>query len=97
MSDEKHLLPLERRGALQLRQEFGQVLNQMAQGAAPIIIERNSTPVAVIVSYALFQERFVEHQTQDQREQILQRFRAAQKPSAQPSLSILQGLRYGEE
>lgn len=97
MANIKHFPDLQRKGALQLRQEFGLILSQMEQGADPLIIERNSSPVAVLLPYSLFMKRFVEHQSQGERNELLERFKSAQKKSKKSSLEILRELRYGEK
>ena len=85
------------KSALQFRQEFGAVLDQMERGGAPIIIERNSEAIAVLVSYETFQKRFIEHQTTAARAQLLERFKSARRPSAVATLDLIRELRYGRE
>ena len=83
--------------ALQIRQSFGKILKKLLSGEEPIVIEKAKEPVAVLISLKTFQQRFIDHQTIQQREILLKKFKeSATKPKFN-SLHILRDLRYGPQ
>ena len=83
--------------ALQIRQSFGKILKQLMSGDEPIIIEKAREPVAVLISLKTFQERFVDLQEQEKRDELLSRFKkAGQKPKLN-STEVLRQLRYADK
>ena len=83
--------------ALEFRQQFGKILDTFSERSEPIVIMKNNKPVAAVISYATFQQRFSEYQDHADRRKILDRFRAAAKKSALNSGDVLRRLRYGDE
>jgi len=81
--------------ALKFRQEFGALMESFRLGAEPLIIEKNSEPVAVVICYADFQKRFIDKQTEEIRENILKKFRNNKFSSEKNSLQTLRNIRYG--
>jgi len=81
--------------ALKFRQEFGAVMESFRLGAEPLIIEKNSEPVAVVISYADFQKRFIDKQTEEVRDSILAKFKKNRFSSNEESLETLRNIRYG--
>ena len=89
-------MAIKTRNALKIRQEFGTVLDELEGGGGPVIIERRSKPIAVLVPYDVFKERFLEHQSSEDRAAILDRFRNALMKSKVSSLDAIRDLRYGK-
>lgn len=81
--------------ALQLRQSLGKILKKLAASKEPIIIEKNREPVAVLISYKTFKERFIDYQEQKKIKELLQAFEDELTPAAVSSLEVLRELRYG--
>lgn len=89
---------MRRKSALKLRQEFGAVLDQMStSGAQPIIIDKNSVPVAVLISYEDYLKRYFEEQSSKDRENLLERFRVTAKPSKISTTDLLRDIRYNND
>ena len=88
---------MKTKNALKVRQELGAILDDMEASGAPIIIERRSKAIAALIPYEVFKERFIEQQSGAERARILERFRAALKPSDVSTLKALRELRYGKE
>jgi prevent-host-death family protein len=84
-------------GSLMLRQQFGAVLDKMRDGADPIIIEKNSTPIAVLMPYELFKQRFIELQSEEDKHQLLNKFLSAKKTYQKDTTSLIRDLRYGSK
>lgn len=82
------------KNALKIRQEFGAVLDELEDGGNPVVIERRSKPIAVLVPYDVFKERFLEHQSSEDRAATLSRFRAALKKAKVRSIDEIRDLRY---
>lgn len=85
-----------KKNALKIRQEFGAILDEIEGGGDPVLIERRSKPIAVLVPYDVFKERFVEFQSNAERSAIIDRFKAALKASDQDTLGAIRELRYGK-
>jgi PHD/YefM family antitoxin component YafN of YafNO toxin-antitoxin module len=81
--------------ALQVRQSLGAILKKLASSGEPIVIEKNRTPVAVLISLEAFKERFIDYQDARKRAELLQRFAGAATPAKLDSLDVLRRLRYG--
>jgi prevent-host-death family protein len=88
---------MKKRSALQFRQEFGALIDEMGRGGEPILIEKSSAPVAVVIPYELFRQRFIEHQSNEMKLALIQSFRSSAKPAQSPTLDILRELRYGRK
>ncbi|RIL09399.1 MAG: hypothetical protein DCC75_06605 [Proteobacteria bacterium] len=86
-----------RTNALKLRQSLGAILSKLQKTKEPIIIERNREPVAVLVSYETFKERFIDYQERRKIAEIVEEFRRNQVTVDQPSLDVLRELRYGSK
>lgn len=82
--------------ALDFRQQFGSILDDMGKGSEPVIIEKNSKPVAVLISYDLFRQRFIDFQNEKERQDLLSRFKHSLKTSEYSSTDIVRELRYGK-
>lgn len=81
--------------ALKLRQSLGAILKKIQNSKEPIIIERNREPVAVLVSYQTFKERFVDYQERKKISEVLRQFKNNLTTADTPSIEILRELRYG--
>ena len=56
--------------ALKIRNEFGRVLESLKESGEPIIIEKNRTPVAVLISLEDFQNRFIDYRETEKKKEI---------------------------
>ncbi len=81
--------------ALELRQTFGKVLGQMKRSCEPLIIEKNSEPVAVLIPYEEFKRRFVDRISEGERDALVARFSNESFSVTENSTEILRQVRYG--
>jgi|GEM_PF-2404410 len=86
---------MKKKTALQFRQQFGSILDQLNDDGEPVLIERRSMPVAVVVPYKMFKLKLLELESAAERQVILSEFINAAKPSAIPTIKLLNELRYG--
>lgn len=80
--------------ALKIRQAFGAVLKQLQKTAEPIIIEKGHKPVAVLISYEMFNERFIDFRDAEKKKELLAAFRDNAAPIKTSSLAVLRSARY---
>ncbi len=81
--------------ALEIRNRLGALLDDLERTGEPVIVSKGRRPRAVLISVEDFQRRFVDRQTEERRQALLDRVlesRAARIGGAD-SLTILRGLR----
>ncbi|MBP7281052.1 MAG: type II toxin-antitoxin system Phd/YefM family antitoxin [Leptospiraceae bacterium] len=79
--------------ALEIRNSFGGVLKKLEKYDEPIIIEKNRTPVAVLISIETFKNRFVDYKETEKKKEILARFKKNLVKSKKNSTLELKKLR----
>lgn len=82
--------------ALQIRQSFGRILKQLQKLGEPIVIEKNREPVAVLISFEIFKQRFLDYREEEKRNELLAAFGKNPAKSSKNSLTLLRELRYGQ-
>ena len=80
--------------ALKIRNEFGAVLETLKELGEPIIIEKNRTPVAVLISLEDFQNRFIDYKETEKKKEVISLFRKNLVKSKKNSLKELRKVRY---
>ena len=80
--------------ALKIRNEFGRVLESLKESGEPIIIEKNRTPVAVLISLEDFQNRFIDYRETEKKKEVISLFRKNLVKSKKNSLKELRKVRY---
>lgn len=83
--------------ALKLRHTLGGVLKRLATKKEPLIIEKNKDPVAVLIPYETFKNRFVDFQEKVKINEIINKFKSNLAKSKNDSISLLRDLRYGDD
>ena len=81
--------------ALKLRQSLGKILDKVKKSDEPLIIEKGREPVAVLISFKAFQERFVDYREEQKRRDLLISFRDNAAKPAVNTLKAVRELRYG--
>lgn len=86
---------MEKANALQLRQNLSQVLKKLKKTGAPVLIEKNRQPAAVLISLEDYQKRFVDYQADQLREAVIERIKGKRlhAPAGKTSLDLLRELR----
>jgi len=79
--------------ALEIRNSFGGVLKKLKKYDEPIIIEKNRTPVAVLISIETFKNRFIDFKETEKKKEILERFKKNLVKSKKKSTHELRKLR----
>jgi prevent-host-death family protein len=81
--------------ALEVRNRLGALLDDLERTGEPVIVSKGRRPRAVLISVEDFQRRFVDRQTEEQRQALLDRVRAARTAGVggADSLTVLRGLR----
>jgi len=81
--------------ALELRQSLGKVLDRLEGDGAPILVYRRQAPAAALISLRDYRERFVDHDADDKRRDLVARLRQLEfePPEAGTTLDILRDLR----
>jgi antitoxin (DNA-binding transcriptional repressor) of toxin-antitoxin stability system len=83
--------------ALKLRQSLGKILDGLKDSDEPIIVEKGREPIAVLIPFRVFRERFVDYREEQKRLEILEAFRTAAVPPTEDTLEALRRLRYGPD
>lgn len=88
---------MEKVNALQMRQSLGRVLKKLERGGEPVLVEKARTPVAVLISLADYQKRFVDREADDARRKLVARIKATRLHMKQGmAADALASLRGGE-
>ena len=67
--------------ALKVRNQFGEILEQLDEGNSPILIEKRKKVRAVLISYEDYKTRFLDKQIEDERERFLLQVEENRRPS----------------
>lgn len=82
--------------ALAVRKGFGKILDQMARNRSPVCVTRDRKPVAVLVPFETFRQRFTDYLSRDAVEEAMRELERFQSESRSPdSLAMLADLREG--
>jgi prevent-host-death family protein len=83
--------------ALQLRQSLGKVLRALEKDGAPVLVERDRKPAAVLISLKDYRERFVDREADEKRRAIVARIEQIRfsRPRGETTLEVLRELRNG--
>ena len=81
--------------ALKLRQSLGRILDKVKQSNEPLIIERGREPIAVLISFKAFEERFIDYREEQKRHELLEAFRHSAVKPAVNTVRELRNMRYG--
>lgn len=81
--------------ALEVRNRLGAILDDLERTGEPVIVSKGRRPRAVLISVEDFQRRFVDRQTEERRQALLDRVKTARaaRISGADSLTVLRGLR----
>ncbi len=81
--------------ALEVRNRLGALLDDLERTGEPVIVSKGRRPRAVLISVADFQRRFVDRQTEERRQALLDKVRASRAAGVggMDSLSVLRSLR----
>ena len=81
--------------ALEIRNHLGRVLDQLEKTGEPILVSKGRHVRAVLISPEDYQRRFLDHQAEERRQELLERTRALRKPAIDgvSSLDVLRKLR----
>jgi PHD/YefM family antitoxin component YafN of YafNO toxin-antitoxin module len=81
--------------ALTLRNNLGKVLDGLKRSGEPILVSKGKTVRAVLITPEDFQRRFVDRQSEEQRQKLLATIEKLRSPnvSGRDSLEILRELR----
>lgn len=78
-----------------MRQNLGAVLKKLKKTGEPVLVERNRKPAAVLISVDDYQKRFVDHEADIQRRELVEKIKKAKikLPSGKSSLDLIHELR----
>jgi prevent-host-death family protein len=82
---------------LKLRNALGQILEEVKASGEPLIVEKNREPIAVLISYQVFKQRFLDHLEKKKAENLVGEFRDNLGKAKASSLSVLRNMRYGAD
>jgi prevent-host-death family protein len=86
---------MEKVNALTLRQSLGKVLRLLQKGGAPVLVEKDRKPAAVLISLADYQRRFVDRIADEERREIVRRIKAMTARGDESSVDMIRRLRGG--
>lgn len=67
--------------ALEVRNRLGAILDDIERTGEPVIVNKGRRPRAVLISIQDYQRRFIDRQTEEYRQALLEKVRAARAPS----------------
>jgi len=81
--------------ALALRNNLGRVLDTLAESGEPVLVSKGKTIRAVLITPEDFKRRFVDVQSEDEKQKLLATIKGLRSPniSGKNSLEILRELR----
>lgn len=90
---------MQKTNALQLRQNMGALIDKLRATGEPILLEKDRTPVGVIISIDDYKKRFVDIDADIARKEIIEKIKAAKikLPKGKSSLDLIRDLRAGAE
>ncbi len=86
---------MEEVNALKLRNNLGEILDRLRDKGEPILVSKGRKLRAVLVTPEQFEKRFLDYQTQEDKERLLNSLKRLRKrkQGKQNSLSLLRKLR----
>ena len=86
---------MRKTNALDLRQNMGKIVSDLLKTGQPVLIEKSRKPVAVLISLADYQARFVDKEADEKRKELVSEIRKAQLtlPEGSSSLALVRKLR----
>jgi prevent-host-death family protein len=86
---------MKKTNALQMRQNLGEILDQLRKHGEPILVEKGREPVAVLISIEEYKKRFVDIGADIMRRELVNKIRSAniKLPQGKSSLDIIRELR----
>jgi len=90
---------MEKVNALKLRNNLGEILDRLNASGEPILVSKGRKIRAVLVTPEDFEKRFLDVKAREEKERLLQQFKALRKRKKEPasSLEVLRKLRGYEE
>ncbi len=81
--------------ALEIRNRLGAILDDLERTGEPVVVNKGRRPRAVLISVEDFKRRFIDKQTEERRQETLERVRSARAAGVgdMDSLAILRALR----
>ncbi len=88
---------MQKTNALQLRQNMGAVVARLIATGEPILLEKDRTPVAVLISLEDYKKRFVDVDADISRRQLVTEIKDARikLPKDTSSLDLVRSIRKG--
>jgi PHD/YefM family antitoxin component YafN of YafNO toxin-antitoxin module len=88
-------MSMEKTNALKLRQNLGLIIKKLLKTGEPILVEKDRTPVAVLITLDDFKKRFVDVEADNQRKEIIKKIRAAKLslPKGATATDLIRDLR----
>ena len=83
--------------ALELRNRLGSILDRLDREQKPIVVEKDRRPRAVLIPLALYEERFVDLQERQLRDELVREIRESARPAVRDTVAELRRLRYGDD
>ena len=86
---------MEKTNALNLRQNLGQIIKKLLKTGEPILVEKDRTPVAVLITLDDFKKRFVDVEADIQRKEVVKKIKESRLslPKGKNSLDLIRDLR----
>lgn len=81
--------------ALKLRNQLGEVLEELDREKEPILVSKQKKIRAVLIPYEEFQKRFIDKQAEEERRKLLESIRShrVDAPEGFDSVAVLRRLR----
>lgn len=81
--------------ALKLRNNLGEILDQLTESGEPILVSKGRKVRAVLITPEAFEKRFLDYQAEERRKQLLETIRGLKggRNMEEDSLSALRRLR----
>ena len=84
---------MKKTNAIEMRRSLGKVLKGLALGGAPVLVERNREPAAVLISLKDYRERFVDRIAAEEREKLVEEILAMRSHSNRPRKTAVDHVR----
>jgi prevent-host-death family protein len=81
--------------ALDVRNKLGAILDELEKTGEPVVVSKGRRPRAVLITVGDYQKRFIDRQTEERRQELLAKVRAARASTVggADSLTVLRELR----
>lgn len=81
--------------ALKIRNNLGEVLEDLTKTGEPILVSKGRKICAVLITPEQFQKRFIDHQTEEKKKQLLESIKSlkAKRVGTKSSIEVLRELR----